>query len=58
MARQLTIADQHSSHEPKQKIVLTMEGGSPWYKNIWINDRLYAVYLSDATGKITVEQDR
>lgn len=31
--------------EPKQKIVLDMEGGSPYYSNILINGKMYSVFV-------------
>lgn len=47
MARKLIVTDKHSAHKPEQKIELPMNGGSPWYANIWINNECFSIYLTD-----------
>jgi len=57
MTRQLTLANAHSEHKPTQKIVLEMEGGSPWFRftYLWINDQLFVASCTDGSSKITIK---
>lgn len=41
--RSITIADARSDHKPKKKITLELEGGSPWFTYVWIDDQLYVL---------------
>lgn len=52
MEKVLTIATEHSTHKPKQKITLKLEGGSPWFSYIWLNDVCYTVIGGQRTIKI------
>ena len=53
--RKITIANAHSQNEPTQTIELEMEGGSPWYAYVWIDDKGYTIYRHGETGKISIE---
>ncbi len=55
-ARTLTIADQHSSHDPANRLELPMEGGSPWYAYLWVDDKLFIATRDDTTGRVTIER--
>jgi hypothetical protein len=52
MERTITISDAHSESRPKQVLKVKMEGGSPWYGYIWINDVIYTVTEGARTVKI------
>jgi len=43
MAKTITIADEHSVHQPKQKITLELMGGCPYFQYIWIDDECYVL---------------
>jgi len=43
MTKEIIIAESHSQQKPKQKIVLNLEGGSPWFAYIWIDDECYVL---------------
>jgi len=49
---QITIADRHSNNKPSKKITLTLEGYSPRYAYIWINDELHLITKSSRSVKI------
>lgn len=42
----ITIANEHSKHNPKQKIVLELMGGYPYFQYIWIDDEYYIITKS------------
>ena len=39
----MIITDSHPDNKPKQKMVIELEGGSPWYGYIWLNGEIYTV---------------
>lgn len=39
----LTIATEHSTHNPKQKITLRLMGGCPYFQYVWIDDECYVL---------------
>lgn len=43
--KKVVIADAHSTHHPKQKIELELEGGSPYFSYIWIDDINYVIRI-------------
>jgi len=43
MRRKMIITDSHPDNKPKQKMVIELEGGSPWYGYIWLNGEIYTV---------------
>jgi len=52
MERILTITDAHSANRPKQTLKIKLEGGSPWYGYVWLNDVIYTVTEGARTVKI------
>ena len=49
---EITIANAHSEHKPTQKIKVKLEGGSPYFAYIWIDDILYVLTKGSRTVKI------
>ena len=46
MNKELIIATSHSENFDKKrdkKITIKLEGGSPWFKYIWIDDDMYTI---------------
>ena len=33
-----------------------MEGGSPWYAYLWVDDKLFIATRDDTTGRVTIER--
>jgi len=52
MIHKIRIANAHSSNKPTQKVELTLEGGSPWFTYVWINDRCYTIIETSRGVKI------
>lgn len=56
MNQKLIIADVHSTKEtpnnPRHQLVITLEGGNPWFAYIWIDDVCYAITKGQRTVKI------
>ncbi len=57
MTRTVTIATAHSNHQPASSMRIEMDGGDPWFADIWINDERFTIYRDDETEKISVESD-
>ena len=55
MSRTFTIADAHSSHDPKQSITVEAGGGDPWFAEIWVNDQMFLVSKFDDASRVEVE---
>jgi len=58
MARTLTIADAHSSHKPTQTLRLELQGGSPWFVHVWIDDVCHTVTRSDNSKRVAIKRTR
>lgn len=43
MERELVIASEHSNRNPKKKLKIKLQGGSPWFAYIWIDDVCYTI---------------
>ena len=43
----IKITNAHSDHKPTQVMNLSLEGGSPWFAYIWIDDVLYTLTMGD-----------
>ena len=52
MRREMIITDAHPDNEPKQKMVIELQGGSPWYGYIWLNGEIYTVVEGERVFKI------
>ena len=48
MKKLITISKQHSSRikDENEKLILELEGGSPWFTYLWIDDVMYLVTKS------------
>ena len=49
MKRELTISTAHTTNydiNKDKRIEIILEGGSPYFTYIWINDICYTIYLS------------
>ena len=51
MERFLKIATKHSSRIPRKQIKVKLEGGSPWFAYIWLDDVCYTIRKHD-TGRV------
>lgn len=47
MEKELTITDAHSDNKPRQEMVVQLNGGSPWYGYIWLDDEMYEIIYDD-----------
>lgn len=47
--KKITIANAHSDHKPMEKIVLELQGGSPYFVYVWIDDVLYVLHAGTKT---------
>ena len=55
MERELIITDIHPSHQAQRKakkLVVKLEGGSPWFGYIWLNGECYTVIEGERVFKI------
>jgi len=41
--RNLTLSDAHSENHPTAQVNITLEGGSPSFGYLWINDVCYTI---------------
>ena len=48
---ELTITKEHPDNEPKEKLVLELTGGSPWYGYLWLDGECYVVTKGARTYK-------
>jgi len=52
MKRELIFTEEHPDNNPKQKLIIKLSGGSPWYGYIWVNGVVYTVTEGARTVKI------
>jgi hypothetical protein len=50
--RTATISTAHSSHNPKQTLKVDLQGGSPYFGYIWIDDKCYSLRQGPRTYKL------
>ena len=50
---QITIANAHSVNNPSKTMTLTLDGYSPQYTYIWINDEIHLLTKSKKSVKIS-----
>ncbi|MBA7624551.1 hypothetical protein ES703_31960 [subsurface metagenome] len=43
MIKKLVITDAHPDNKPKQKMVIELQGGSPWFGYVWLNGTIYTI---------------
>ncbi len=53
---EIKITERHSSHDPQQSMSIVLNGGSPWYGYVWIDDVLFTIFKDGETDKIEVER--
>jgi len=60
MKKLITISKQHSSRikDENEKLILELEGGSPWFTYLWIDDVMYLVTKSSRQVNIKKYRDR
>lgn len=52
MKRELIITTEHPDNNPKERLVVELAGGSPWYGYIWINGEVYTVTEGERVVRI------
>ncbi len=54
MSKFVTISKKHSSHAKSsdEKLVIEVQGGSPWFAYIWIDDKMYTLTKGERSVKI------
>lgn len=52
MEKNLMITNDHPDCKPTEKMVVELEGGSPWFGYIWIDGILYTITKGERTVKI------
>lgn len=56
MAKYFTVADKHSEHNPKNRARIELQGGSPWFAYIWLDDELYVISKGERSFSLTRER--
>ena len=52
MSKELVITKKHHDNKPSEKLVIQLEGGSPWFSYIWLNGEIYTITTGARTFKI------
>jgi hypothetical protein len=55
--KRITIADRHSENNPRNKMTLELQGGSPYFAYIWVNDNLHVLTYGN-NGGIKIRRER
>jgi len=58
MEKKITISNAHSSNHPTQKIELKLEGGSPYFTYVWINDIIHTIFISGKNGSLKIKKTK
>jgi len=54
MEKFVTISKKHSKYTKSsdEKLVIELQGGSPWFAYIWIDDKIYTLTKGERSVKI------
>ena len=58
MYKDLIITNAHPDHKPTEKMVVKLEGGSPWFAYIWIDGVLYTIVKGERSVEIKKHKER